>query len=157
MSGLHALRLLSALLLVVVANVAPWAAARLLGGRYAWPLDCGATLSDGTRILGSHKTWRGLLAGAFGCALTAGLLRESFLLGFWFGALSLVADAVSSFAKRRLHLAPGTEVPGLDQLPEALLPLLILSNPLGIGLLGAVLVAIVFLSLNLASMRLRHT
>jgi hypothetical protein len=157
MSGGGSLGLLSALLLVVVANTAPWAAARLFGGRYAWPLDCGATLSDGTQVLGSHKTWRGFLAGAFGCALTARLLGDSFLLGFGFGALSLVADALSSFVKRRLHLAPGTEVLGLDQLPEALLPLLILSNPLGIGLPGSVLVAIVFLSLNLAFMRLRHS
>jgi CDP-archaeol synthase len=148
--------MLSALFLVVVANIAPWAAGRLLAGRYAWPLDCGATLSDGTRALGDHRTWRGLLAGALGCGLTARLLGESFLLGLEFGALSLAADAASSFVKRRRRLAPGTEVLGLDQLPEALLPLMVLSTPLGIGLLGSVFVAIVFLSLNLAVMRLRH-
>jgi hypothetical protein len=148
--------MLTALLLVVVANMAPWAAGRWLPRRYAWPLDCGATLSDGTRVLGDHKTWRGLLAGALACALTARLLGDSFLLGLEFGALSLAADAASSFVKRRCRLAQGTEVFGIDQLPEALLPLVVLSTPLGIGLLGGVLVAIVFLSLNLAVLRLRR-
>jgi len=149
-------RLLSALLLLMVANAAPWAAARLTRGRFAAPLDCGATFGDGTRLLGDHKSWRGLLAGVLACAVAARLLGSSSLLGLAFGALSLAADAASSFVKRRFHLPPGFEMPGLDQFPEALVPLLILSQPLGIGVLGSVGVALVFLLLDLAVMRLRR-
>jgi len=149
-------RLLCALLLVIVANVAPWAVGRWLKGRWAAPLDGGTTLSNGTRVIGGHKTWRGLIAGALACGLTASLLGYTFMLGMAFGALSLTADVASSFMKRRFRWAPGAEIPGLDQLPEALLPLIVLSGPLGIGLLGSVGVGMVFLMLDLAVMRLRH-
>ncbi len=149
-------RLLSALLLVIIANVAPWAAGRWLRGWWAAPLDGGATLADGTRVLGDHKTWRGLVAGALACGIVARLLGHTVLLGIAFGILSLTADALSSFVKRRFRLGPGTEIPGLDQLPEALLPLIILSGPLGIGFFGSLFVSVVFLLLDLATMRLRH-
>jgi CDP-diglyceride synthetase len=147
---------LTALALLVLANTAPWAAGRLLRSRGAAPLDCGATLADGSRLLGDHKTWRGLIAGALACGLATQWLGQGWALGIAFGALSLAADAASSFVKRRLRRAPGTEIPGLDQLPEALLPLGVLSRPLGLPLLEGLAVAIVFLLLDLAVMRMRH-
>lgn len=150
-------RWLDALLLVVAANVAPWAAGRFLSRHWQAPLDGGATLTDGTRILGDHKTWRGLVAGALACGLVARLLHHSVLLGIAFGTLSLAADAASSFIKRRLRLQPGAEIPGVDQLPEALLPLLALSRPLGLGLVESVAIAFAFLLLDLSVMRLRHS
>ena len=145
-----------ALLLVIVANVAPWAAGRLMSGHWRAPLDGGARLADGARLLGDHKTWRGLAAGTLCCALVARLLHHSLLLGAAFGALSLTADAASSFTKRRLRLPPGTEIPGVDQLPEALIPLLALSRPLGLRPIDAVVIAMVFLLLDVAAVRLRH-
>lgn len=147
---------LGALLLVIVANVAPWAAGRLLAGTWSAPLDGGGGLADGGRLLGDHKTWRGLAAGTLACALVARLLHHSLLLGAVFGVLSLASDAASSFVKRRLRLPPGTEVPGVDQLPEALIPLLVMSRPLGLRVIDAVAIAIVFLLLDVASVRLRH-
>jgi hypothetical protein len=149
-------RWLGALLLVIVANVAPWAAGRFLSGHFQAALDAGAKLPDGRRVLGDHKTWRGVVIGVFACGLVAWLLRYPLLLGVAFGALSLAADAASSFAKRRLRLQPGAEVPGVDQLPEALVPLLVLSRPLGLRPLESVAIAFVFLVLDLAAMRLRH-
>lgn len=148
--------LLPALLLLIVANASPVVAAMLLGGRLAAPLDCGATLRDGTRLLGDHKTWRGVTAGVMACAVAAHLLGLTFTLGLAFGALSLLADAAASFFKRRLRLAAGTEVPGLDQIPEALLPLWVLSGPLGIGLPGSLLVTAAFVVLDVAFVRFRH-
>ena len=145
-----------ALLLVIVANLAPWAAGRVMQARWRAPLDGGAQLADGSRLLGDHKTWRGLASGVLACALTARLLRYPVPLGAGFGALALGADAVSSFIKRRLGVRPGTEIPGLDQLPEALVPLLALSRPLGLGLTDAVAVAGAFMLLDLASLRVRH-
>jgi CDP-2,3-bis-(O-geranylgeranyl)-sn-glycerol synthase len=146
---------LAALVLVTVANMAPWASGWLLRGRWSKPLDCGLRLADGTQLLGDHKTWRGVLAGELGCALIGPLLGYSWLLGIAFASLSLVADATSSFVKRRLHLTPGREVVGLDQLPEALLPLLVLAAPLGISIPGALVIAFLFLCLDIAGAPLR--
>jgi CDP-2,3-bis-(O-geranylgeranyl)-sn-glycerol synthase len=101
----------------------------------AWtaPIDGGRTLG-GTRILGDHKTWRGLVAGiASGtlvfylqqCAHAAGLFRElalidyaqaSCLLGFLMGLGTGVGDAVKSFFKRRIGIAPGASWLVFDQL-----------------------------------------
>ena len=147
---------LTALALLILANTAPWVAGRILGSRGAAPLDFGATLADGSRLLGDHKTWRGLIAGALVCGLATQWLGRGWLLGVAFGALSLVADAATSCAKRRLRRAPGTEIPALDQLPEALLPLLVLARPLALGLPEALALASVFLVLDLAVMRVRQ-
>jgi CDP-2,3-bis-(O-geranylgeranyl)-sn-glycerol synthase len=147
---------LAALLLVIVANLAPWAAGRLTPRRWRAPLDGGAELADGRRLLGDHKTWCGLAAGILACAAVARLLRQPLLLGAAFGALALAADAASSFSKRRLRLRPGTEIPGLDQLPEALVPLLVLARPLGLRFTDAIAVASAFMLLDLATLRLRQ-
>jgi hypothetical protein len=119
-------------------------------------LDGGATLADGTRVLGDHKTWRGLIVGALACGMVAWLFQLSPLLGIAFGTLSLAADTASSFIKRRLRLPLGTEIPGLDQLPEALVPLIVLGRPLGLRLIESVTVTLVFMLLDLAAIRLRH-
>jgi len=148
--------ILAALLMVIAANTAPWASGRLLRGRLSAPLDCHVRLRDGTRLLGGHKTWRGVLAGEIACAVMGHLLGYSWTLGIAFAALSLAADAASSCVKRRLRLAPGAEVPVLDQLPEALLPLLALAKPLGISTVAAFTVAIVFVCLDVATVQLRH-
>ena len=147
---------LDALLLVIVANLGPWAAGRFMQGLWQAPLDGGAKLSDGSRLLGDHKTWRGLAAGILACAAVARLLHYPLLLGAVFGALALAADAASSFMKRRLRVRPGTEILGLDQLPEALIPLLVLSRPLGLRPMDVLAVALVFMLLDLATLRLRH-
>jgi CDP-diglyceride synthetase len=147
---------LKALVLLTAVHAAPWAAGRLLGARFSTPMDAGLTWFDGRRLLGENKTWRGLLAGTTISALAAPLLGYPARLGLTFAALALSGDAASSFIKRRCSLPPGTDVPALDQLPEALLPLLCLSGPLGIGVTSACLVAGVFLLLDLALMPLRH-
>ena len=147
---------LDALLLVIVANVMPWAAAQYFSDYWRAPLDGGATFADGSRILGDHKTWRGLMVGTLACGGVAWILRYPLFLGIAFGILSLAADTASSFAKRRFRLPPGAEIPGMDQLPEALVPLVVLSRPLGLGLIESVAIALSFLLLDLAVMRLRH-
>ena len=145
-----------ALALTVIAHATPWAAGRLLGARLGAPLDRGMRLGDGARLLGDHKTWRGLLASILACALGAVLLGHGAGLGATFGLLAMLGDCASSFVKRRLRLAPGREIFGLDQLPEALLPLLALAGPLGISLVQGIGVGLLFALLDLASMRLRH-
>jgi CDP-2,3-bis-(O-geranylgeranyl)-sn-glycerol synthase len=152
----HLHQFLIPLLLVVTANTAAWAAARVFGTHWTAPLDFGRRLRDGTRLLDSHKTWRGLIAAAVVCGVAAQILQLGFALGAAFGTLAMLGDATSSFIKRRLRLPPGTEVPGLDQVPEAILPLLVLARPLGLGLLGSLIVAAIFALLDMAVAKVRH-
>jgi CDP-2,3-bis-(O-geranylgeranyl)-sn-glycerol synthase len=145
-----------ALLLIMVANVLPWAASRILPRHWTAPLDCGLRTRDARRLLGDHKTWKGLVVGTLGCGLTAMAAGPGFAVGAGFGALSLTGDALSSALKRRLRLAPGTEIPGLDQLPEALLPSMAFAGALGIGPAEIIASALAFLALDVLVTRARH-
>lgn len=147
---------LAAFALLAAAHTTPWATGRAFGHRWAQPIDGGIVLSDGGRLFGAHKTWRGLLASLATCTLLAWLLAYPAALGLEFAALAMSGDLLTSALKRRLRLAPGREVPGLDQLPEALLPLLALAGPLGITLPTAGLLSAVFLLFDLAALPLRH-
>jgi CDP-2,3-bis-(O-geranylgeranyl)-sn-glycerol synthase len=120
------------------------------------PLDFGLELGDGRRLLGSHKTWRGLAAGVLACALAAPFLELDVETGAGFGAAALLGDALSSVVKRRLALRPGAEVVGLDQLPEALLPLVLFSRALGVGAVEIAAVALLFTVLDVLVAPLRH-
>ncbi|MEW6270984.1 MAG: CDP-archaeol synthase, partial [Thermodesulfobacteriota bacterium] len=97
------------------------------------PLDFGATFR-GRRVLGDHKTWRGLVAGVatavavfwlqrllYRAGFAHGLARidygaASLLTGLALGTGALVGDAVKSFFKRQLDIAPGRSWLGFDQL-----------------------------------------
>jgi hypothetical protein len=78
-------------------------------------------------------------------------------LGAGFGCLSMLGDALSSAWKRRRGRKPGEDDPGLDQLPEALVPLVSLQGPLHLGWKEIALVTVVFAILNLFSLRVRHS
>jgi hypothetical protein len=145
-----------ALLMIAAASSVPWAVGRLSGNRWAWPLDFGRVLCDGRRLFGAHKTWRGLVAGIVACTLIGWLLGPGWLVGCGVGAAALAGDAFSSAVKRRLNRAPGAEIPGLDQVPEALLPLLVFRVPLGISIEMALALTLVFTILDLVFTPLRH-
>lgn len=149
---------LSCLLLLLVANGAP-ILARLLPGARRWnrPLDGGYRLADGRRLFGDHKTWRGIAAAVVFTALAAWLLQLPAWLGALFGALSLLGDLLASFTKRRLQLAPGAAAPGLDQLPEAWLPLLALQPALGLTWLQIALIGALFMALDLLLSRILYS
>ena len=147
---------LAALLLLAAAHSAPVLAARALGSRWAAPIDGGAILPDGESLFGAHKTWRGILASLLLCALLAGLLGQPVRLGLIFAALAMSADLLTSGVKRRVHTPVGREIPLLDQIPEALLPLLVLHAALGIGWQTVWLLCGAFLALDLMVLPLRH-
>ena len=97
------------------------------------PIDLGRSLSDGERILGDGKTWRGLIGGTASGALLGLLLSlpvnafaptSSWSFGspavalgasavLAFGAL--LGDLAGAFLKRRMHRPRGAKAPGLDQ------------------------------------------
>ena len=148
---------LTALLLVGVASSVPWALGRICGDRWRCPLDFGVMLWDGERLFGDHKTWRGLVAGIAACSVVGLLIGVGYRLGATVGFLALAGDALSSAIKRRLRRPPGTEVAGLDQGPEAFLPLLVLRQPLGLSFASIIIVTLVFAVLDIALAPLRHS
>ncbi len=135
---------LEVLVLLAAANGAPVLATRLLGRRWSWPLDAGLTLPDGRRLLGRSKTVRGVLAAVAATALAAAALGLGWRLGAVFGAASMAGDVFSSFFKRRLGIESSGQAVGLDQVPEALFPLLACHRALGLGPAGVVLLVVMF-------------
>jgi CDP-2,3-bis-(O-geranylgeranyl)-sn-glycerol synthase len=128
------------LLLLAVANTAPIAAKRWLGARWSRPLDGGLRFVDGRPLLGPSKTVRGVLASVVATTLAAALLGLPAQAGATIGAVAMAGDALSSFVKRRLGIASSGKATGLDQIPEALLPLLAVQGMLSLsaGLVAAV-------------------
>ncbi len=117
------------LFLIVVVNGAPVLTAALLGRLWAWPVDGGGTAPDGRPWLGRSKTWRGLavaLATAVALAWLLGL--PPMAVGLTVGTATMAGDLLSSFIKRRLGLDSSSHALFLDQVPEALLPLLVLPH-----------------------------
>ena len=98
------------------------------------PMDGGKVLSDGRRLFGDNKTWKGflgmILLGAFWLFLFATLsthfrwarkvslipLHELDHAWFWGGVWGLgyvLFELPNSYVKRRLRIDPGTNAPGM--------------------------------------------
>jgi len=150
-----------ALILLLVANGTPVLAWRFLGEHGAWPLDAHFIAADGKPLLGKSKTIRGILLSVLVTALTAEIFGLGWQLGMSVGGLSMAGDLFSSFTKRRLGMPSGSQAPGLDQIPEALLPLAVCATPLGLQwhevvmLVGIFWVIEVLLSRALYSLHIR--
>jgi CDP-2,3-bis-(O-geranylgeranyl)-sn-glycerol synthase len=130
--SLEVLRVLYFFLPAYVANVCP-VLVRGIVPSLAAPLDAGRSWR-GKRIFGDHKTWRGLVFGVLGGLVVYELQRRLFaadllrafalvdydrlgpLPGLLLGLGALVGDAVKSFFKRRVDIAPGASWLGFDQL-----------------------------------------
>jgi CDP-2,3-bis-(O-geranylgeranyl)-sn-glycerol synthase len=67
----------------------------------------------------------------------------------------MAGDALSSFVKRRLGRRSGAEAPLVDQLPEALLPLLVFQERLGLGLPELAATVLLFTGADLGATRIR--
>jgi CDP-2,3-bis-(O-geranylgeranyl)-sn-glycerol synthase len=96
-------------------------------------MDCGLVW-QGKRLLGDHKTWRGLVVGVTCGVITAVIQNnfwrlESYLKIDFFGGLAdviligvllsmgaLVGDAMKSFIKRRLGVPSGKSLLIFDQI-----------------------------------------
>ncbi|XOV84752.1 MAG: CDP-archaeol synthase [bacterium] len=144
------------LLLLLAANGAPILAKRLFKDWFAMPLDGGRLFFDKRALLGASKTWRGLITGVAATALVAGLLGYPMVVGACFGLASLCGDVLSSFIKRRLNIPPSGQAFGLDQIPEALLPLLLLRKTFELDLLAVCLVVALFVVGELLLSRLMY-
>jgi hypothetical protein len=154
-------RLIVVLLLLGVANGAPMFAGQVLKERLATPLDLGSRLPDEQPIFGRSKTIRGLIVSIVCTAAVAALLGAGWRTGAELAALSMLGDLLSSFLKRRLRLPPHAQAFGLDQIPEALVPVLVLQTRLGLTawdiavLVGAFIILEIMLSRLLFRLHLR--
>jgi CDP-archaeol synthase len=146
--------LLGILLLLGVANGSPVLAAKLLDGRFDRPLDGGRKLPDGQSVFGASKTIRGLLVSTLSTMLAALALGFEWSLGAGIAAGAMAGDLCSSFVKRRFRLAPHSQVLGLDQIPEALVPLLLIQDRLGLSWLDIAVLLTAFLALQIGLSRL---
>ena len=150
----HALAILQGLILISAANGAPVLFARLLGARFAHPIDGGIVLRDGHPLLGRSKTWRGLPAAVLLAAGAAVLMSLPWQLGALAATSAMAGDCLSSFIKRRFGLEPSSMTLGLDQVPESLFPAVACSAYLPLGPLDVALTVLVFLVGELATSRL---
>ena len=66
----------------------------------------------------------------------------------------MAGDLVSSFTKRRMGLEASSMAPGIDQVPELALPLLLMMDPLGLSAVDVALGVAVFWLGELALSRL---
>jgi CDP-2,3-bis-(O-geranylgeranyl)-sn-glycerol synthase len=137
------------LLMLGAANTAPIALRRWLGSRWDQPLDGGLRSVDGRPLLGPSKTWRGLAAAVLTCSVAAPLLGLPPWIGAVIGTAAMAGDALSSFIKRRLGIASSGRAIGLDQIPEALLPLLAVQQPLELSLALIAGVTLAFFALEI--------
>jgi CDP-2,3-bis-(O-geranylgeranyl)-sn-glycerol synthase len=133
-------------MLLVVANGAPVLAKRLFGKASARPVDGGAAFLDGRPLFGAAKTWRGITVSILATSVCAPLVGLPLWVGAAIGAGAMAGDLLSSFVKRRMARPVSSRALALDQVPEALVPLLLLREALALGLAEiAVAVAIFFI------------
>ncbi len=116
------------------ANMAPVIFAKLKWLEFLnKPIDGGKKLNN-EFILGTNKTWRGLVSGIIFAMIIAGIqawlygfqsfynislfnYQESYLLfGFLAGFGAIFGDGLKSFFKRRIGIASGKSWPVLDQI-----------------------------------------
>jgi hypothetical protein len=141
-------------LLLVISNATPVILSLLAGRRWNWPLDGNRTFRDQRPLLGPSKTVRGVLGAILVTALLAPLLSLTTLEGAGFALLAMTGDLCSSFIKRRLGIASSHSVPFLDQLPETVLPLLVMQPLLGPDLSEMATAIALFIVLDLLLSRL---
>lgn len=134
------------------------------------PLDMGNKLGS-KRILGDHKTWRGLILGVLAGMLTAVLqqqislnnstvsslsiieweLHSPLVIGALMGFGALFGDAAKSFLKRRLSIKPGDTFIFFDQIDYILGALLFLSLRVPLSNLPIITITLTWTVLHLLS------
>ena len=128
------------------------------------PMDFGKKFLDGKPFLGSHKTFRGFLAGII-IGTLVGVVQTiifeqflvqygsqfhySILLGFVMSLGALTGDIIESFIKRRLNRSPGSPLPVADQI-DFILGAFLFSIPFSPpSLLAALIILLVTIPIHL--------
>ena len=144
MSGLFHL-----LLLIIIANGMPILIRVVLKDRFNAAVDFGQKLPDGREIFGTSKTWRGIISAVTITPVAAWLLGYSLEIGFWVAVYAVLGDLFSSFLKRRLAMEPSSMAFILDQVPESLLPGLMMMPVFGLDLQAVLVMVLIFIIIEL--------
>lgn len=139
---------LKLIILLMSANGAPILLRWLLEGRDARPVDGGRVFTDGRPLFGPSKTFSGLIAALVTTSFIAWLLDWSPLTGAYIGSLAMAGDLLSSFIKRRLAIPPSGMAPGLDQIPESLLPLIGVRGLFDLNWVQIFILVVIFIALD---------
>jgi hypothetical protein len=126
----------------------------LLQQRFATPLDVDRCFIDGRPLFGRSKTYRGILAALLATGLASGAMGLTVGLGVLVGAGAMTGDLLSSFLKRRLGMAPSSMALGLDQIPEVLLPLLLVQRQFALSYTEILKMSLLFLVFELLISRI---
>lgn len=141
---MHPLLIAKLIVLLSTANGTPVLAKRLCGDRLSQPIDGDLVFFDRRPLFGPSKTIRGALVSVVLTTLAALALGLDAATGALVGSMAIVGDLFSSFIKRRLDFAPSSRATGLDQIPEALFPLLTCRGLLSLSALDILVGAAVF-------------
>jgi CDP-2,3-bis-(O-geranylgeranyl)-sn-glycerol synthase len=142
---MHPVLILQVLVLLTLANGTPVIAKKILGNHLSYPLDGSVSFIDGRPLFGHSKTVRGVVLAMLVTAAGAPLVGLGWQIGALVGSLAMVGDLFSSFLKRRLDLPPSSRASGLDQVPEALFPLLACRNLLSLTIADIGICVVLFL------------
>ena len=141
---------LQLLLLLVIANGAPIIARNLLGDHFNTPVDLGTVIKKDHRpLFGPTKTVRGIFAALLITPIVANLIGIGWFVGLFVAMYAMLGDLLSSFIKRRLNIEPSGKALGLDQIPESLLPLLVVMGHVEITFIEVILLVAVFMVVEL--------
>ena len=105
--------IIQSLVLLISANSGPILTEKILGNRLNRPIDNECKLSDGYRLLGNSKTWRGFYAAVFFSIITALCLDLKPIIATLFAILAMTGDLLSSFIKRRMGKPESSQEGGL--------------------------------------------
>lgn len=144
------LEFLSLLLLIIIANGAPILIRWLFNDSFNLAIDLNHKLPDKNRIFGDSKTWRGLIAALLATTIAAWLLGYPAQTGSLIALYAMLGDLSSSFLKRRLSMPPSSMALFLDQIPESLLPALMVMHIFNLELSSVMLLILTFVIIELA-------
>jgi len=121
----------------------------LLHHRLDTAIDFGYILPDHHPVFGESKTWRGFFGGIIVTAIAAMALGYGAGAGVLIAVYALVGDLFSSFIKRRFGMAPSSMAPLLDQVPESLLPALMMMDRFDLDMQSIIIIVCSFFVLEL--------
>ena len=141
---MHFVPIAQCLGLIAAANIVPPVARILVGSRFSRPLDGGRVWVDGRPLFGKTKTVRGVVLAVLAGALIGYVMGVGATLGAAAAIAAMAGDIASSFCKRRLGLRSSVPAPGLDQIPESLLPAIVCAAPMSLLWYDVVMVVALF-------------
>lgn len=139
------INLIHLLVLIIIANAAPIILRWLMKSRLNTAIDFGYRLADNNPLFGSSKTWRGAVGAVIFTSPAAVLLGYSLDTGIMIAVYAVLGDIFSSFIKRRLGMKPSSMAALLDQVPESLLPAVMLREAFELDAQSIIILVCVFI------------